>query len=189
MVAAPKNKKPCTLLAGGQSLFDAQGRKISVVVGMHDITERKKAEEELKEFAAKLERSNNELQDFASVASHDLQEPLRKVQAFADRLKAKYGEQLNEEGRDYLERMQMRQLLQNLIGNALKFHRPGAAPVVKIGGRICIGAAGAGGEANRGAKYCLTVEDNGIEREQAELCQPSSKRRATSPPPNSTSKK
>jgi len=51
-----------------------------------------------------LERSNRELQDFASVASHDLQEPLRKVRAFGDRLSAKYGSELTDQGRDYLAR-------------------------------------------------------------------------------------
>jgi len=170
-----------------------------VTLNSRDITERKRTEEELKTFARKLEQSNRELQDFASVASHDLQEPLRKVQAFGDRLKAKCGNALGEEGGDYLERMQnaarrmqtlindlltfsrvttraqpfvpvnltqvvqevlsdlevrieqeggqievsdlpiidadptqMRQLLQNLIGNALKFHQAGTAPVIKL---------------------------------------------------------
>ena len=193
-----------------------------------DITERKRAEEELKDFAAQLKRSNAELQDFASVASHDLQEPLRKVQAFGDRLKVKYGDSLNEDGRDYLERMQnaagrmqtlitdlltfsrvttqaqpfvpvdlrrvtnevlsdletriettngtieigelatidadpmqMRQLLQNLIGNALKFNRPGVPPIVKIGGQICHSFAADKVE-TAGATYCLNVGDNGI---------------------------
>src|SRR5262249_33662313 len=149
------------------------------------------------------ERSNNELQQFASVASHDLQEPLRKIQAFGDRLTARGAEALGEQGTDYLRRMldaagrmrtlindllaftrvttkaqppgpvdlgavardvvsalegrlhqprgrvevgelpvveaeptQMRQLLQNLIGNALKFHRPDVPPVVRVAGRI-----------------------------------------------------
>ncbi|HVG04281.1 MAG TPA: hypothetical protein VM937_05015, partial [Burkholderiaceae bacterium] len=45
-----------------------------------------------------LERSNRELEQFASVASHDLQEPLRKIQAFGDRLQAKFGDQLGQQG-------------------------------------------------------------------------------------------
>lgn len=153
----------------------------------------------LEELTQKLERSNRELQDFAFIASHDLQEPLRKIQAFGERLKLRYHEKLGDEGQDFLERMQsavyrmqamingllaysrvttqamphvtvdlskiaaevisdleiriektnarvelgqlpvieadilqMRQLFQNLIGNALKFHRAGIPPHVKI---------------------------------------------------------
>ena len=163
------------------------------------IAERHLAEEKLKASKLELERSNRELEDFASVASHDLQEPLRKIQAFGDRLKTICQENLDDEARDCLERMraaakrmqnfindlltfsrvstqaqsflsidlakvtqevladlevrieqtggqikleslpileadpmQMRQLIQNLISNALKFHHKGEAPVVKI---------------------------------------------------------
>ena len=69
---------------------------------------------------AALERSNKELEQFAYVASHDLQEPLRKVQAFGDRLKAKYSELMDEQGRDYMERMQgatrrMRAMIDDLL--------------------------------------------------------------------------
>ena len=201
----------------------------------HDVSARKKSEEELRNFAARLERSNAELQDFASVASHDLQEPLRKIQAFSDRLKTKWGDTLDEDGLVYLDRMQnaagrmqtlindlltfsrvssnaqpfvpvnlkrladevlfdftdlientngtieigelatieadpaqMRQLLQNLIGNALKFNRPGVPPVVKISGQVCHNFAGDNDETAAGVlssacdNYCLTVEDNGI---------------------------
>lgn len=175
----------------------------------------------LKVFATRLEQSNRELQDFASVASHDLQEPLRKIQAFGDRLKTKHAASLNDEGLDYLSRMQqaaqrmqvliddlltfsrvtskaqpfapvdlayvaqevksdldariertggrveigalptieaeptqMRQLLQNLIANALKFHRPGEAPIVKVSADL----------QEEGADSCcrMIVEDNGI---------------------------
>ena len=72
---------------------------------LSEIARREKAEEELRNFAERLARSNAELQDFASVASHDLQEPLRKVQAFGDRLKVKCGDALDPDASDYLDRM------------------------------------------------------------------------------------
>ena len=175
----------------------------------------------LQEFAEKLEVSNRELEDFASVASHDLQEPLRKIQAFGDRLRTKAWEQMGEDGRDYLDRMlkaagrmqvlindlltfsrvttkaepfrridlnrlmrdvladlearvettggrvevgalpeieadetQMRQLLQNLVSNGLKFHRPGVPPVVRVSAAVSNGALPKVAE--------IRVEDNGI---------------------------
>ncbi len=81
------------------------GKTYAFSAFVHDITNRKVAEERLKAFTAKLEQSNRELQDFAFVASHDLQEPLRKVTSFGDLLKIKYGRHLPAEGHDYLERM------------------------------------------------------------------------------------
>jgi signal transduction histidine kinase len=194
-----------------------------------EIKERKKAEEKQELLNRELERSNRELQDFAFVASHDLQEPLRKIQAFGDRLKGKYGMALPVEAGDYLERMQnaaqrmhilindlltfsrvttkaqpftkinlddiarevisdldgrifqtngrveveplpaieaeplqMRQLLQNLIGNSLKFHRPEVAPIVKIKSRI-LSQEEAELADNRAEQVCeLLIEDNGI---------------------------
>jgi len=78
-----------------------------------DITLRKRAEEEkekligqLREVGGRLQESNRELEAFAFTASHDLQEPLRKILLFSDRLKGKYNEQIGDQGRDYLERMQ-----------------------------------------------------------------------------------
>ena len=75
---------------------------------------------ELKDREAALKRSNRELQDFASVASHDLQEPLRKIEAFGDRLVARYGGELGDDGRMYIDRMQnaagrMRSLINDLL--------------------------------------------------------------------------
>ena len=188
----------------------------------------RRSEAELIKFAAKLESSNRELQDFASVASHDLQEPLRKIQAFGDRLKTKHGDALGDGGRDYLERMQnaagrmqtlindlltfsrvttkaqpfvsvdlaevaagvvsdlearversggrvemgemltldadplqMRQLLQNLIGNALKFHKPGEPPLVNL---WCerVASGGVNKEPSGGDLCRIHVADNGI---------------------------
>ena len=73
---------------------------------------------------AELERSNRELQDFATVASHDLQEPIRKVQAFGDRLVSRYGATLGEQGSDYLARMlDAAARMQTLINDLLTFSR------------------------------------------------------------------
>ncbi|MFB2768361.1 PAS domain-containing protein [Pelatocladus sp. BLCC-F211] len=172
-----------------------------------------------------LSRSNNELQEFAFVASHDLQEPLRKIKTFGDRLKASCGDVLPEQGHDYLERiqnaarrmqiliedllslsrvttraqpfipvdllqvtqevlsdleisiqqtgakieigelstinadpLQIRQLLQNLIGNALKFHRPKVRPIVKIYSQALLEPS----EHSSAEKCQIIVEDNGI---------------------------
>ena len=105
-------------------LRDTDGRIVGLVGISSDITARKNAEEQLRRFAGQLERSNVELQNFASVASHDLQEPLRKIQAFGDRLKVKCGEALGEKGRDYLDRMQnAAQRMQILIQDLLTLSR------------------------------------------------------------------
>lgn len=177
-----------------------------------------------------LTRSNAELEQFAYIASHDLQEPLRKVQAFGDMLATQFRDVLPEEGRDYLQRMQgaakrmqglindllnysrvkskaqpfvpvnlndvmhlvladlearlrdtsgrvdfgelptldadptqMRQVLQNLIGNSLKYHRRDTVPVVTVRSdrldpqeSVCPGS-GAPVQCVR-----LTIQDNGI---------------------------
>lgn len=168
---------------------------------LDEIKKRQQIENELVASSKELKRSNQELQDFAYVSSHDLQEPLRKIRAFGDLLKSEYGDKLGEGG-EYLDRMQnaalrmstliddllafsrvstkpmddttvnlnkivkevvydletrvrdteaqvtinslpmvradeiyMRQLFQNLIGNALKFHKPGQPPVVEVSGK------------------------------------------------------
>jgi light-regulated signal transduction histidine kinase (bacteriophytochrome) len=72
------------------------------------------------ERTAELELRNQELQDFAFVASHDLQEPLRKIQTFGDMLVRKFKSSLGTEGRDYLQRMEraaarMQKLLESLL--------------------------------------------------------------------------
>lgn len=71
-----------------------------------------------------LQRSNRELEQFASVASHDLQEPLRKIQAFGDRLMTRCADELGEQGRDYLARMQSSATrMRSLIDALLSFSR------------------------------------------------------------------
>lgn len=91
---------------------------------IHDITQQKLDEERLRRYAAELERSNRELQDFAYVSSHDLQEPLRKIQAFGDRLMSKEYDNLSDQGKDYVERMlNAASRMQNLINDLLNFSR------------------------------------------------------------------
>ena len=78
----------------GYPIFSTSGEVAQMIEYAVDITDRKSAELELENFAQRLQESNQELQAFASVASHDLQEPLRKVITFGERLQSKYAEQL-----------------------------------------------------------------------------------------------
>jgi sensor domain CHASE-containing protein len=91
--------------------------------------QRRRAEEALARQARELARSNSELEHFAHVASHDLQEPLRKIQAFGDRLQLKCSQDLSEQGRDYLERMQSTAgRMQTLIDDLLTLSRVTTRP-------------------------------------------------------------
>ena len=86
--------------------------------------EKIKAQQELKSYANDLERSNKDLQDFASIASHDLQEPLRKIQMLSDRFVNRYEGTLDQRGSDYLIRMQNASArMQALIEDLLAFSR------------------------------------------------------------------
>ena len=103
--------------------FTSQGEP-HLLLSVDDITISKQAEVNLKIYAARLEQSNRDLQEFAYIASHDLQEPLRKVLAFGDRLASKYGDLLDDTGRDYLKRMRdASQRMQTLINDLLSFSR------------------------------------------------------------------
>jgi len=191
--------------------------------------ERNRLQTQLKEQAAALETTNRELKQFAYVASHDLQEPLRKILAFGERLTTKYGQDLAEQGRDYVQRMQnaalrmqaliddllvysrvttranpfvsvdlgevveevvsdlevriertggrvlveqlpaveadpiqMRQLFQNLIGNALKFHVEEQKPLVEVSA-VATDRKDDSGQPILGNGQCqIAVRDNGI---------------------------
>jgi PAS domain S-box-containing protein len=112
-------------------VVDDKGRMLGRRACNRDITERKRAEQELqesrnelerrvKERTAELERRNKELEDFAFIASHDLQEPLRKIRTFGDLLLNKTGLSMNDQSRDYLHRMKksaarMQVLLKSLL--------------------------------------------------------------------------
>ncbi|HVS11042.1 MAG TPA: MASE1 domain-containing protein [Planctomycetota bacterium] len=106
----------CSLSA----VTDARGRPRYALALAQDIGERKRAEEDLRKQAAELARSNAELERFAYVASHDLQEPLRTVSNFTQIAARRYSDRLDPEGvhllefaREGAERMQM--LLRDLL--------------------------------------------------------------------------
>lgn len=206
----------CPLELSLAAWTNAQGARYFIAI-VRDITERKAAERALESKADELARSNQELEQFAYVASHDLQEPLRMVSNYTQLLARRYKDQLDTDANEFIDfavdgakRMQalihdllqyarvgtrgkefrpapaerivadalanlsttvdeahaeiqldplptlvcdagqMAQVFQNLIGNAVKFHRPGERPRVRIGA-----ARGAG-------VWTITVADNGI---------------------------
>jgi light-regulated signal transduction histidine kinase (bacteriophytochrome) len=103
------------------AVSEAQRGKRRWFVGIvRDITERKRAETELARHAEALTRSNEELEDFTHVVSHDLKEPLRAIEAFSGFLAEDYADKLDEEGRKYLKVLQdgavrMRDLIDDLL--------------------------------------------------------------------------
>jgi light-regulated signal transduction histidine kinase (bacteriophytochrome) len=86
----------------------------------HDITDRKQAEEALERKTEELERSNRELQMFAYVTSHDLQEPLRGIASFTQLLAKRYGKDLDSEAQEFMKFItdgttRMQQLIHDLL--------------------------------------------------------------------------
>ncbi len=97
---------------------------VVVAATLLDLRERRRSETELAGYTRELERSNRELEEFAYVASHDLQEPLRKVRAFADRLELALPAELDPKARDSLDRMRRAATrMQGLIEGLLAFSR------------------------------------------------------------------
>jgi PAS domain S-box-containing protein len=114
-----KNGQPIPI-ESASSPIDPDDQSIGAVVTFRDVTNRKSDELALRRYAQELKRSNSELQEFAYAASHDLQEPLRKIQAFGERLNNKCYDALDDTGRHYLERMvdastRMRRLIDDLL--------------------------------------------------------------------------
>ena len=208
---------PVWLSVSGEPVFDPSGQFRGYRGVGRDVTERKRAQAVLQGAYDELARSNAELQQFAYVASHDLQEPLRMIGSYTQLLERRYRDKLDQDAREFMQfivdgatRMkqliedllaysrvgtrgkelqpaqaqvaldkalinlraaieasgaqithavlpevnaddtQLTQLLQNLIGNAIKFRRPEEAP------RIHVGAEAAASE------WRFSVADNGI---------------------------
>jgi len=206
------------MMVNARLVTHAPGLPHVILLAIEDVTERRLTERRLATQRLELERSNAALNEFAFVASHDLQEPLRKIVSFGERLELAAGPLLQGDARHYLDRMldaatrmrtlitdvlaysqvatsakpftpsdlgaiahevvsdlkpsivdaggrveigplpvidadaaQMRQLLQNLVGNALKFQRKDVAPVVQL--NASIGSDG---------RCTVAVTDNGI---------------------------
>jgi PAS domain S-box-containing protein len=113
------------------AVHNKQGEVIGFSKVTHDLTEKKRADDTLKMNALELEQKNNELeemnkelQSFAYISSHDLQEPLRKIQTFASQIMEKESENLSESGKDKFRRMQnAAQRMQTLINDLLAYSR------------------------------------------------------------------
>ena len=113
------------------ALHNDEGVVIGYTKVTRDLTEKKLIEEKLLAASIKLEqknkdleRTNEELSSFAYISSHDLQEPLRKIQTFSDRIMELEYQNLSEKGKDYFKRMQAgAQRMQKLIRDILAYSR------------------------------------------------------------------
>ncbi len=105
-------------------IYNEKKEIIASVHVLRDITQRKKAEKELKKTMEDLKRSNRELEQFAYVASHDLQEPLRMVSSFTQLLEMKYKDELDAEALEYINfAVDGAKRMQDLINDLLAYSR------------------------------------------------------------------
>lgn len=123
---APHPDGPHTYTSVKFPIYDANHNLYAVCGISTDMTERKKAEEQLLRYTRELERSNHELDDFAYIASHDLKEPLRGLFNHASFLMEDYGDKLDSAGVQRLKRLsQLCQHMERLVNDLLYFARLG----------------------------------------------------------------
>jgi PAS domain S-box-containing protein len=114
-----------TVLWNLAPILDANGNKIIATIAQgQDITKRKQAEENLKVTLNSLEISNSELEQFAYVASHDLQEPLRMISSYTQLLERRYKDKLDDDANDFIHfAVDGANRMQKLINDLLEFSR------------------------------------------------------------------
>jgi len=121
-----KGGEPIPISYSAAGIRNIRGDIIGEVVFIKDITERKQAEQRLKKIMDELAQSNRELEQFAYVASHDLQEPLRMVSSYTQLLAERYEAQLDEKAKKYIHYAVDGAIrMQRLIGDLLTYSRVG----------------------------------------------------------------
>ncbi len=112
------------------SLSGPDGRINRIAGTVTDITARKLAEEKASRYSSELKRSNEELQQFAYVASHDLQEPLRMVTTYLELLETKSGSELSPQGREFVKyAIEGSRRMRDLIDDLLLYSRIDSRPI------------------------------------------------------------
>lgn len=108
----------------GKILYDTEGNWMKTVGTSRDVTPLRQYQLSLEEKVKDLDRSNKELEEFAYVASHDMNEPLRKITTFIERLENKYKSELGQDGQLYLTRISASvENMRMLIDTLLEFSR------------------------------------------------------------------
>jgi light-regulated signal transduction histidine kinase (bacteriophytochrome) len=112
------------LESSGKIVRDRTDKGVKMFGTTRDVTQLRKYEHELEQKVSELDRLSKELEDSAYAASHDLQEPLRKISTLSDRLQDKFNEVLPEDGKKYIERIQVAtKNARLLIDSLLEFSR------------------------------------------------------------------
>lgn len=105
---------------------DISGKIAGIFGAARDNTERKRLEEETKKYAVQLEASNKELQQFAYIASHDLQEPLRMISSYLQLIEKRYQNKLDKDANEFIQfAVDGAKRLQNMINDLLMYSRVG----------------------------------------------------------------